>query len=322
MIKKIISIPYQIAHLALESFFDLKCTLGFAKKKTLAKPVISIGNISFGGTGKTPFCYELVRYLTEKGLKVGILSRGYKSKFEKSSGFFSSLNHDYSAKDVGDEPLMLANKFKKAGLEVFFAIGKDRYTNANALLDLEPDIDVFVLDDGLQHYKLERDVEIILENSQESGFYREFDFSLNKADFLIYTKVDDEWISKNLEKNWMKFNLVLTKKLHYEQSGVGVFTGIADYITLTKMLERHINQQFQRNDAKVKVLNFPDHHFFNLQEISNAVNSGIELITTEKDWVKIPKEFHSYFNLAKIEQEFSPKDLMAKIFNSITKRGQ
>ena len=120
----------------------------------------------------------------------------------------------------------------------------------------------------------------------------------------------------------MKFNLSLTKKLHYGKSDVGVFTGIADYITLTKMLERHINRQMQRNDAKVKVLNFPDHHFFNLQEISSAINSGIELITTEKDWVKIPKEFHSSFNLAKVEQEFSPKDLLAKIFSSITKRGQ
>lgn len=321
MLKKLISIPYQIAHFLRESFFNVQCNFGTAQKKTLARPVISIGNISFGGTGKTPFCHELVKYLSQNGLKVGILSRGYKSKFEKSCAFFSSLNHSYTAKDIGDEPLMLANKFKEEGLEVFFAIGKDRYTNAQALLDLESDIDVFVLDDGLQYFKMHRDVEIILENAQESGFYREFDFAMNKADFLIYTKVDDEWISKNLEKNWMKFNLVLTEKLHIGED-VGVFTGIADYITLTKMLERHINQQFQRNDAKVKVLNFPDHHFFNLQEISNAINSGIKLITTEKDWVKIPEEFHSYFNLAKIRQEFSPKDLMAKILSSVTKRGQ
>jgi tetraacyldisaccharide 4'-kinase len=321
MIKKIISTPYQLAHLIRESLFNLKCKLGFSKKNTLARPVISIGNISFGGTGKTPFCYELVKYLSLQGLKVGILSRGYKSNFEQSCAFFSSLNHKYSAKDIGDEPLMLANKFKDTNLEVFFAIGKDRYTNAQALIDLESEIDVLVLDDGLQYFKLKRDIEIILENVQEQGFYREFDFALKKADFLIYTKADDDWMSKNLEKNSMKFNLVLTKKLHYE-TDVGVFTGIADYITLTKMLKRHINQEFQRNDAQVKVLNYPDHHFFNLQEISDAINLGIELITTEKDWVKIPEEFHSYFNLVKVEQEFQPKDLMAKIFSVITKRGQ
>ena len=75
---------------------------------------ISLGNLSFGGTGKTPFCYELVKYCSEHGLKVGILSRGYKSNFEQSCAFFSSLNHSYSAKDIGDEPLMLANKFKEA----------------------------------------------------------------------------------------------------------------------------------------------------------------------------------------------------------------
>jgi tetraacyldisaccharide 4'-kinase len=320
MIKKLISFPYQLAHFFLEQSFNLACQFNLDKKKELPVKVISVGNISFGGTGKTPFCFELVRYLTKQGLKVGILSRGYKSKFEKSSTFFSSLNHSYNAKDIGDEPLMLASKLADEDLEVFFAIGKDRYTNGQALLDLEPDIDVLILDDGLQHYKLKRDIEIILENVNESGFYREFDFALNKADFLIYTKVNDEWISRNLEKNSMKFNLALTKKLHYEED-VGVFTGIADYITLARMLESHINSQMNRNDAKVKVLNFPDHHFFNLQEIRDALIPGIQLITTEKDWAKIPEEFHSNFNLAKVEIEFQPQELLNKIFRSITKRG-
>jgi tetraacyldisaccharide-1-P 4'-kinase len=114
--------------------------------------------------------------------------------------------------------------------------------------------------------------------------------------------------------------LALTKKLH-DGADVGVFTGIADYITLTQMLESQINQQFKRNDAKVKIFNYPDHHFFNLQEIREAINTGIGLITTEKDWTKIPEEFHSYFNLAKVKCDFQPQDLMAKILRSITKRG-
>ena len=113
MIKKLISFPYQLGHLLRESFFNLNCSLGFTKRIQLNKPVVSIGNISFGGTGKTPFCFELVKYFSSQGLKVGILSRGYKSKFEKSCAFFSSLSHSYSAKDIGDEPLMLANKFKE-----------------------------------------------------------------------------------------------------------------------------------------------------------------------------------------------------------------
>ena len=316
MIKKLLSFPYQLAHLLREKSFKLACSLGLDTQKELPVKVISVGNISFGGTGKTPFCYELVKYLSQQGKKVGILSRGYKSKFEKSCVFFSSLNHSYNAKDIGDEPLMLANKFKEDNIEVFFAIGKDRYTNGQALIDLEPDIDVLILDDGLQHFKLKRDLEIILENVNESGFYREFDFALDKADFLIHTKVDENWINLNLEKNSMKFNLGLTQKLHYG-TDVGVFTGIADYITLTRMLESHINQEFKRNDAQVKVLNFPDHHFFNLQEIKNALIPGIQLVTTEKDWAKIPEEFHSHFNLAKVDCEFKPQDLMAKIFRSI-----
>lgn len=322
MIKKLISTPYQLAHLIREGFFNLNCSLGLAQKNKLPKPVVSIGNISFGGTGKTPFCFELVKYFSKQGLKVAILSRAYKSKYEKSSCIFSNLDHKYNAQDIGDEPLMLANKLKEENIEVCFALGRDRYNNALEVLKAKPDIDVFVLDDGLQHFKLARDIEIILENVNETGFYREFPWALNKADFLIYTKVDEDWLrmSKNLGKNSVSFNLSLTRKLHYGKD-VGVFTGIADHITLQRMLESHINQEFQSNDAKVKVLNFPDHHFFNFQEIDDATNLGIQLVTTEKDWTKIPEQFHSYFNLIKINCDFHPQDLMAKIFSSLTKRG-
>lgn len=322
-LKKILSFPYQLGHFLREKSFALTTKLGLAEKKTLPKPVISIGNISFGGTGKTPFCFELVRYLSQQGLKVGILSRAYKSQYENSFLAFSSLNNSHSAEEIGDEPLMLAEKFKKENIEVFFAIGKDRYTNAMKLLERE-EIDIFVLDDGLQYFKLHRDIEIILENVNESGFYREFDSALKKADFLVYTKVDGDWLNKNLGKNSMFFNLVLTQNLHYGED-VGVFTGIADYSTLKRMLEDEMNrqhpQQNMRKDAKVRVFNYPDHHFFNIQQINKAIDSGIQLVTTEKDWIKIPEEFRSNFNLAKLELMFNPGDLLAKIFHSINKRG-
>ncbi len=315
MLKKLISFPYQLAHLFRETFFKLT-----TKPVKLAKPVISIGNISFGGTGKTPFCFELVKYFSEQGLKLGILSRGYKSDNESSSLFFSSLDSMHSPSEIGDEPSMLAKKFKEEDIEVFFAIGKNRIENGKKLLEIYPQVDILVLDDGLQYFKLHRDIEIILHSVSEQGFFREFDFALEKADFLIYTKAPEEWIKQNLDKNTLFFNLSLNKLLH-DGADVGVFTGIADCITFQRMLENHIQTRFNRDDVKVKAVTFPDHHFFNLQEITKALDSGIQLVTTEKDWVKIPEEFHSKFVLAKLNAEFNPKDLLSKIFQFLDKRG-
>lgn len=320
MIKLLLSIPYQLAHFIRENLFIFKCDLGLEVVKELDRPVISVGNISFGGTGKTPFCFELIKYLTQNGLKVGFLTRGYKSQSEYGCTIFPTHDFDCTVEEIGDEAYMLAKKFQEENINVYFGVGQDRYNIGLNMQDLSPSLDVFVLDDGLQHFKLKRDVEIILENINESGYYREFEFALNKADFLIYSKVDKHWISNNLGKNSMSLNPHLTKKLHSEND-VGVFTGIADYITLTKMLETHLNQEFQRNDTQIRVFNYPDHHFFNIQEIKEAIDSGIQLVTTEKDWSKIPEEYRSFFTLVKIDLEFQPKDLLAKILSSINKRG-
>ena len=309
MIKKLLSFPYQLAHLISESVFNV-----FGEKKKLPRPVISIGNISFGGTGKTPVTYEIVKYLSQQGKKVAILSRGYKSQYENSCMTFSSSETGLDAKIIGDEPFMLLEKFKADGLEVYFAIGRKRYENGLELLERFPEIDCFVLDDGLQHFKLARDIEIILENANENGFYREFDFALKKADFLIHTKVDENWIKENLGKNCALFNLELTQNLQYEGANVGVFTAIADYASFVSMLKRNLNL----TDAQVQIIKYSDHHYFSLQEIERATDLGIELVTTEKDWCKIPEEFRPKFKLAKLVCKFEPKELLTQIFQQIT----
>ena len=318
ILKQIISFPYQLVHFLREKFFALTCVFGINQKIKLTKPVISIGNISFGGSGKTPFCFELVKHLSCNGLKVCVLSRAYKSQYEQSFLAFKANEHQFDVREIGDEVFMLANKFKEENLDVYFAIGKDRIANAQNVCKIYDDIDVFVLDDGLQQFKLEKDLEIILHNVHERGFYREFAFALNKADILIYTKVDEDWIRKNLGKNYLSFNLSLTKTLQNEND-IGVFTGIADYVTLKNMLETHINQASGSKKVKIRVNNYPDHHFFNLEEIRNAVNSGIELVTTEKDWAKIPEEFHSNFNLLKLETKLNPPEIWPQILGSVTK---
>ena len=100
-----------------------------------------------------------------------MLSRAYKSSYEKAFLAFKASEHQFDVREIGDEVFMLANKFKEEKLDVYFAIGKDRIANAQNVCKIYDDIDVFVLDDGMQQFKLEKDLEIILHNVHERGFY-------------------------------------------------------------------------------------------------------------------------------------------------------
>jgi tetraacyldisaccharide 4'-kinase len=118
----------------------------------VGKPVIVVGNITVGGTGKTPLVIWLARHLVERGLKVGIVSRGYGSQAGESP---RPVNAASNWQDVGDEPLLL---YRATGCATL--IGRDRVAAARALV--EQGVDVIVADDGLQHLRLARDCEIVV----------------------------------------------------------------------------------------------------------------------------------------------------------------
>ena len=133
---------------------------GRLKSEKLPVPVIVVGNIHAGGTGKTPIVAALVSGLQEKGIKVGIISRGYGRK----SKAVHVLNAASRAEDAGDEPLLL---FRKTGAPT--AVGSSRAEASRALLAAHPDIGLIVADDGLQHYALRRDVEIAVFPAADTG---------------------------------------------------------------------------------------------------------------------------------------------------------
>ena len=124
---------------------------GRLKSEKLPVPVVVVGNIHAGGTGKTPIVAALVSGLREKGVKVGIISRGYGRK----SKAVHVLNTASSAADAGDEPLLL---FRQTGAPT--AVGSSRAEAGRALLAAYPELELIVADDGLQHYALQRDMEI------------------------------------------------------------------------------------------------------------------------------------------------------------------
>jgi tetraacyldisaccharide 4'-kinase len=125
---------------------------GWLATHRVGKPVIVVGNLTVGGTGKTPMVIWLARKLTGRGLKVGIVSRGYGSRSQDGPRLVSA---ESSWQDVGDEPLLLS---RRTGCITM--VGRDRVAAARALV--ERHVDLVIADDGLQHLRLARDCEIVV----------------------------------------------------------------------------------------------------------------------------------------------------------------
>ncbi|MFZ0482340.1 MAG: tetraacyldisaccharide 4'-kinase, partial [Desulfobacterales bacterium] len=168
---------------------------GILISKRLSCPIISIGNITVGGTGKTPMTIYVAQVVKNLGYKVAIISRGYKGKAEKIGGIVSDGKVLLMTPEIaGDEPYMMANRLK----DVPVIVGKNRF-NAGRLAIEKFDPDVIVLDDGFQHLMLQRDLDMVLIDYHRPfgnghllprGVMREPVSALLCADAIILTKSD------------------------------------------------------------------------------------------------------------------------------------
>ena len=134
--------------------------MGALRSQHPGKPVIVVGNVVAGGSGKTPVVMALVRYLQSQGLRPGVISRGYG---RTTTDCRAVLPHAV-ASEVGDEPLLIATQ-----CQVPVYVARQRIQAARALLAQHPDTDVLVCDDGLQHLALARDIDICIFNAQGTG---------------------------------------------------------------------------------------------------------------------------------------------------------
>ena len=134
--------------------------VGLLKRTTLPVPVIVVGNIFVGGTGKTPLVIWLIAQLRAHGFSPGVISRGYGGKADR----VQVVNASMSPLLVGDEPLLMA---QKTGVPMM--VGRNRVAAAQALLAAHPEVDVIISDDGLQHYALDRTIEIQLSDTRGHG---------------------------------------------------------------------------------------------------------------------------------------------------------
>ncbi|MCG9729451.1 tetraacyldisaccharide 4'-kinase [Shewanella sp. Isolate13] len=176
--------PLALLFSAITGFRRLLFRLGLKKAIKLPVPVIIVGNITVGGSGKTPTVIYLIELLRKHGLKPGVISRGYGVEID---GVRAVLPED-SADTVGDEPSMIVKR-----TQVPMVVGAKRVDAANKLL-AEFDVDIIISDDGLQHYQLARDIELVILDGERrfgngmllpAGPLREGAWRLQSVDHII-----------------------------------------------------------------------------------------------------------------------------------------
>ena len=171
----------------------LKADQALKKSHKLKKPVISVGNITWGGSGKTPMVIELCGFIASKGLKPAVLTRGY-GRQGKDNLVLQGGAGGIGVKEAGDEPVLIARSIPQADI----IIGSKRYENAIAY-EKTNTADIYILDDGFEHWSLQRDLDIVCINAANpfgngllipAGILREKPSALKRAGLIVLTHAD------------------------------------------------------------------------------------------------------------------------------------
>ncbi len=286
------------------------------KSSSFNFPVICVGNLATGGTGKTPMTEYLIRLL-KNNYKTATLSRGYKRKTEG----FAIADEDTTALEIGDEPMQFHQKFK----DVIVAVGEERVVAIPQLLHERPETELIILDDAFQHRQVQAGLNIVLTDVANlytrdfvlpAGDLRDVRSSSKRADIIIVTKCNADLTEEKKQKIIAEINptakqsvffttIVYDKPYHLftkekfeieKDFGILLVCGIANPAPLKAHLEKYADAY--------DMLRFADHHIFdsnNLKEIKQQfekINAVKKLVlTTEKDAVrleKFAKELHDF----------------------------
>ena len=278
---------------------------GFLKSRSFSIPVISVGNITVGGTGKTPHVEYLIRLLQDHS-RVAVLSRGYK---RKSHGF-QIANESSTARTIGDEPFQMKQKFPK----VIVAVDKNRVHGIEALNQKYQDIDVILLDDAFQHRYVKPGINILLVDYHRliiydtllpAGRLREPLTGKNRADMVIITKCPKDLKPMEYRVITKAMDLYPYQQIFFTTLEYGELTPLfkkeAPTVNLDKLKDhnlllltgiaspRQMKEDLTPVVSKLSMLSFPDHHAFSQKDIEQISSEFAKLpspkciITTEKD---------------------------------------
>ena len=288
---------------------------GLLKSTAFNLPVISVGNITVGGTGKTPHIEYLVELLKDQ-YRVATLSRGYKRKTRD----FRLATISSTATEIGDEPLQI----KKEYPDITVAVDRKRVHGVRNLMEKDPSIDLVLLDDAYQHRFIQPGFSILLIDYAHpvdqdfllpAGMLREPARNRNRADMILVTRTPEHLKPIELRQYVNALGLTIRQHLFFttmrygkisplfpidpsrdmtwfkeQQAAILLVTGIAD--------PAPIKQFAQSNSQVVQTIQFPDHHFYSgkdMERIAGAYkelkrnNREVLILTTRKDAVKLQR---------------------------------
>lgn len=289
---------------------------GLLKQREFDIPVIAVGNISMGGSGKTPHTEYIVDKLKDD-YKIGVLSRGYK---RKTHGFVPATPQSH-VDDIGDEPYQIYQKFKDDG--VMTAVCEKRVKGIEEMRRINPDLDLIVLDDAFQHRYVKPSISVVLmEYSRPAyedkllpyGHLREPVSALNRADIVIVTKCPEDM--KPVETRIFKehLNLFPYQKLlfsNYEyldlkpvfedeippmqRLRLSSLTSADSVLAVTGVANpRPFVRYLRKYGVKVRIKRYADHHHFThsdmesiLEKYDNMPGNRRIIVTTEKDAMRL-----------------------------------
>ena len=329
---RILAFPISILYALVVHIRNFLFDTGIFKSKEFRTPTICVGNLSAGGTGKTPMIEYLIKMLKTTN-EVAVLSRGYG---RKSVGYHSTESN-LTVEELGDEPFQIHAKYP----DILVAVDADR-RNGIAIIEKSSNVDVILLDDAFQHRKVKPTLAILLTSYGKlycndwylpTGNLRDSKREAKRANILIVTKCPEnlsELDKKNIISDLKpKLNQkVLFSFLHYQQQLIGgpaklslteiknkkitLVTGIAN----PKPLVTFLNSE----GISFEHLNFSDHHFFSNKEIEHF-NTKEFILTTEKDFVRLKGRVENMYYIAITHQFLDDgAEVLAQQINQILKQ--
>lgn len=298
---------------------------GILRVRRVPCPVISVGNLTLGGTGKTPMTVYLARLMLRSGIRPAIVSRGYRGRAEKRGGIVSDGRRlCMTADTAGDEPFLMAAQLKKVPV----VVGADRYrAAASALARFQPD--VIILDDAFQRLGFYRDLNLVLLDAARPfgngrlfprGILREAPAALKRASALILTRAVPD-LTRSPRSAGLPNAIPLFRSIHAPhvvgiRRSAGRTADPAATPVRMQLAQRRVfafsglarNDDFRTALAGIGCrpagrMTFPDHHRYRAADVRRIIaaarNSRSDMIaTTEKDAVKIADRFAWPLDLA------------------------